>query len=135
MLEQTNTVDRQVLCLYVYDTGWYERVVNAVGRGANVRGVCAGHGACGCWGADVVEERRRLRSMKRGHASRTTATRNLRSLLIHRTFLHLLLRLTTRLRPEFNHGSVTFTIKRSSYQNESKHVDMYDSCQEIFQMR
>lgn len=56
---------------------------------------CAGDvRARGCWGADVVvEERRRLRSMKRGHASRTagTATRNLRSLLIHPTLLHLLL--------------------------------------------
>lgn len=48
------------------------RVVNAVGRGANGSGVRdAGEGAAGCWGADVVEERRRLRSMKRGHASRT----------------------------------------------------------------
>lgn len=48
-------------------TGW--RVVNAVGRGANARGGEAR--AARCWGADVVEERRRLRSMKRGHASRT----------------------------------------------------------------
>ena len=50
------------------------RVVNAVGRGANGRGARdarRGAAAAGCWGADVVEERRRLRSMKRGHASRT----------------------------------------------------------------
>lgn len=32
---------------------------------------CDGARAEGYWGADVVEERRRLRSMKRGHASRT----------------------------------------------------------------
>lgn len=103
-------------------------MVNAVGRGANVCGMCAGRE--GCWGADVVEKRRRrrLRSMKRGHASRTTgtATRNLRSLLIHPTLLHLLLTRygSPRLRSEFNYGSVTSTIYFYTKTNQRKLICM-----------
>lgn len=107
-LEQYCLLSRQVGCVHLYKR--VVRVVNAVGRSANVRGatcggVCGGGGArsvrrgAGARTAGVLGSRRRRGASEAAideartrlaHAATTaTATPSLHSLLIPSTYLHV----------------------------------------------